>query len=68
MDHVRSMLGQPDLVRDMWFYVRDDHLAGLQGRCTPASPEGAAGLRHRGDAIDERYVATLDGDVVCRIV
>jgi hypothetical protein len=52
----------------MWFYVRDDHLSVLQGRCTPASPEGAAGLRHRGDTIDERYVATLDGDVVCRIV
>jgi len=57
----------PVAVDDMWFYLRNDHLAAVQNRCHAIAPDTAEEFRYRGDSVDEEYIASLDLQTVCQL-
>lgn len=57
----------PVVVRNMWFYLRKDHLAALSGACSTVTPDAVSTAWYRGADIDEDYIRSLGPTPVCLI-
>jgi hypothetical protein len=66
IDYFRSNY-VPVVVRDIWFYLRNDHLAALRDDCSAVPPDAVRAVRYRGADIDEGYIRSLGLTQVCRL-
>lgn len=57
----------PVVVRGMWFYLRNDHLATLKPECSFVPAGAVSTAWYRGADVDEDYVRSLGLAQVCRL-